>query len=257
MGGVVSGRHTKNVRQRCDLTELKHLDLVLIRTKLHLTGFELDARIAQGVRHTSRSIHMPPENDLVRYDRVGFIEVPGHLRRTEYSLATLRVWEATANGVVCNDLDKVCQGAEDLVIRRMLLPDEKLLSKKDKKRLAREEEDKELYGEFVEVTSIKGAKEGTGVKADQEGKEHTGEGQEGEVAEAKEDARELTRLQYFDKFRDFVDTMTKTSNGSKLNGNGYLQTFTLYPDMYKWISAQSKQVELKVFTNTHSHTYTH
>src|SRR5690349_11594693 len=82
---------SNETRKPLDLRELNFLDIVLIRSKIYMSGIDIDYRIATGIKYSTMGLHIPNHTILPKYDRIGFIILPNFIEKSDFNLDNIEV----------------------------------------------------------------------------------------------------------------------------------------------------------------------
>jgi hypothetical protein len=102
--------------------DLDDLDVVLIRSKVTLTGVSLDPQVARRINASTNQKSFENSYTVDKWDRVGIIGIPewkDDTDRCRYKLKDITVTEATHDGIKTSTLEDICENALDVSIRRM------------------------------------------------------------------------------------------------------------------------------------------
>lgn len=100
-------------------SSLQFLDIVLIRSRVHVNGFGLDSRLASTIRYGSLGLQLPELQHFSKWDRVGLIQLPSFIEKHEYDPDNIEVTEATYFGIQTRTLRQVLDSAFEVSIRSL------------------------------------------------------------------------------------------------------------------------------------------
>lgn len=199
---------TKHPAGEFYLDQIRTFDIVLIRSKLDMNGFKLDTRLNDFIKGTIHGVHMPPENDLAHFDRVGIAVIASDIDQSDNTYDNIYVMEATATGVKTQSLRDLCNSSLDTVIRHVY-----------------------LSGEVVDERKAKMKRKGALKQQKNEANKQVLEADQA-LKDKSMDKRKLLRVN-FDKFCDDV------------SNRPYEATFRFLLSMFDWVTSQLKKLDMQ------------
>lgn len=111
---------SKVSRQTLAPEKLHDGDIVFIRQKLQVSGVEMNSTVSNGIERAIRTTSSVSGCVAAPYwDRSAVVVLP-ELPKEDYNLRTIRVVQATANGVQAQSLEELLNCSEQVAIRPLV-----------------------------------------------------------------------------------------------------------------------------------------